>query len=150
MRFLNPQDYATFVKINKELVNTVIDVEVILYKIHQELTKTNLYGEATKKVWYSGVLIPAMVDLQSTDVTDDAQSTNTEQKLEVSFLRQECADRNVYPEMGDIIQFRESYFEINNTNEIQLIAGRPEYNHSIVCSTHLTRKTNLQLEPPQI
>jgi hypothetical protein len=150
MRFTTAQDYTTILKINKELVNTVVDVETVLYKMHQELTKTNVYGEATNKVWYKGVTIPALIRYDATNPTADMQTTNVQQNIEVSYLRQECSDREVYPEVGDIISFNSSYYEINNTNEIQLFAGRTEYNHSIVCSAHLTRKTNLQLDAPQL
>ncbi len=31
----------------------------------------------------------------------------------------EMRERNAYPEIGDIIFFNESYFEIDNTNEVQ-------------------------------
>jgi hypothetical protein len=150
MRFTNPQDYQTILKINKELVNTVVDVDTVLYKMHQEMTKTNIYGEATKKVWYQGVLLPALIRYDQTNPAEDMQTINVNQSIEVSYLRQECIDRDVYPEVGDIVSFNNSYYEINNTNEVQIFAGRTEYNHSIVCSAHLTRNTNLQLEPPQL
>lgn len=150
MRFTTPQDYQTILKINKELVNVVVDVETVLYKLNQVATQSNIYNEATKKVWYVGVIIPALIRYDATNPISDMDTVNTQQNIEASYLRQECQDRNVYPEIGDIIAFNNNYYEINNTNEIQLVAGRTEYNHSIVCSAHLTRSTNLQLDPPQL
>lgn len=150
MRFTTLQDYQTILKINKELVNIVVDVDTVLYKLHQELTQHNLYHEATKKVWYKGVLIPGLIRYDASNPTEDMQTINTQQNIEVSYLRQECNDRNVYPEIGDIISFNHSYYEINNVNEVQLFAGRTEYNHSLVCAAHLVRNTNLQLDPPQL
>lgn len=137
-------------KINKELINTIIDTPVVLYKMNQELTKTNSYGEATKKTWYIGVQVPCLINRDQANPNVDVQTVNFEQSSEFEFLRVELEARNVYPEIGDIIEFHDSYYEINNVNEIQLYAGRTEYNHSIVCQTHLTRNTNLQLERPSL
>ena len=137
-------------RISQELVNRVVDTNVVLYKLHQEDTVTNSYGEATKKIWYVGVLIPALINRASTNPTQDMASINVEQAMEIAFLRSECNIRNIYPEVGDIIDFANDYYEINNTNEVQLYAGQPDYNFSIVCSTHLTRSTNLQLERPRV
>ena len=149
MRFTTPGDYETIKKINKELINIVVDVRVILYKIQQSLSKTNSYGEATKKTWFTGVEIPLLHMREQQNPSSDMENLNFEQRAEFQFLRQECVDRNIYPEIGDVILFDQQYYEIDNTNEIQLWAGRVEYNHSISCETHLTRKPALQLDNPQ-
>lgn len=150
MRFANYKDYATILKINKELVNVVVDTSVVLYKMHQELTEVNSYGESINKIWYVGVLIPALIKRDETQAIAALSTVDVQQTLEVAFLRTECDLRNVYPEVGDIIDFHNDYYEIDNTNEVQLYAGQTGYNHSIVCSTHLTRTTNLQLERPRV
>lgn len=149
MRFTTPGDYETVKKINQELINIVVDNRVILYKLQQARSNTNSYGEATRKTWFQGVEIPLLYHRDQQNPTEDMQNINFEQRAEFQFLRQECIDRNVYPEAGDVILFDQQYYEVDNTNEIQLWAGRPEYNHSISCETHLTRKPALQLDPPQ-
>ena len=150
MRFTSEKDYATIVKINRELVNIVADTNVVLYKLQQEQTTTNSYGEATSKIWYKGVLIPGLINLLNNTATENMGTVDIEQQVTVSFLREECRSRNVYPESGDIVDWNDSYFEIHQVNEIQLYAGQTAYNHSIVCEAHLTRKTNLQLERPNV
>jgi len=89
------------------------------YKLHQEQTKVNSYGESINKVWYVGVALPGMINRESTSATADMASVNVQQTLEVSFLRQECVERSVYPEVGDIIDYHDTYYEINNINEVQ-------------------------------
>jgi|SRR5690242_3436670 len=150
MRFLTAMDYQTMLKINTELVNEVVDLTVNVYKLNQNATKTNSYGEAPKKTWFQGVTIPCLYKRDDTRATEDVSSINVEQSSEFYFLRQECELRGIYPEVGDIIEFDNNYYEINNTNETQLIAGRVEYKHSIICSTQLTRNSGLQLEQPQV
>lgn len=136
--------------INRELVNKVVDTEVVLYKMHQELTKVNSYGEATSKTWYTGVQIPCLIDRGQASPEADMQTVNFQQSTEFQFLRQELQLRQIYPEVGDIVEFDRNYYEVNNVNEVQLYAGRTEYVHSIICQTHLTRKTDLHLERPQL
>lgn len=150
MIFTSKIDYDTVLKINQELVNTVVDTTVVIYKLNQNATKVNSYGESAKKMWFQGVLVPCLIKRASTQATEDVNTTNVEQESEFAFLRYELEQREIYPEAGDIVDFNNSYYEIDNTNEVQLWAGRVEYNHSIVCSTHLTRNTALQLEPPQV
>lgn len=148
MRFTSQQDYNLFLHFNRELINTFIDVQVVIYKINVQESKKNIYGESTIKRWARGTQIPALINRDMTTAVKDAQTVNVEQSVEFHFLREECVNRQIYPELGDIISFDGNYYEINNTNDIQLIAGQSIYNHSITCTTHLTRNTNLQLEEP--
>lgn len=150
MRFTSQRDYTTMLKINKELVNRVIDTNIVLYKLHQEQSTTNSYGESVNKVWYVGVVLPGLINRQPTQTTANMSTIDVEQTTEFAFLRTECAERNIYPEIGDIVHYHDDYFEINNVNEVQLYAGQIAYNHQILCAAHLTRVTNLQLERPRI
>ena len=60
--------------------------------------------------------------------------------------RQLCEERNAYPEIGDVIYYDDSYYEIDNTNEIQFVAGSPDNNWSIVISAFQVSKSNLNIE----
>lgn len=148
MRFLSAQDYDLFLSLNRELINTFIDVTIVVYKLNIYESKKNVYGESTTKRWYQGVQIPCLISRQLNTSVKDTQTVNIEQIAEFNFLRVECEQRNIYPEIGDIIEFNGNYFEIDTTNEVQLIAGQVIYSHSIVVSSHLTRITGTQLEPP--
>jgi hypothetical protein len=148
MRFTSQRDFDTVIKINKELVNNVIDIQVRVFKINQEVTQVNSYNEAIRKTYFSGVFIPCLFQREESNTTSDMMTVNAEQTAKFSFLRQECQERGIYPESGDIIEYSDSYYEIDNTNEIQLFAGREEYNLSIVCEAHLTRNSAVQLDKP--
>lgn len=150
MRFTSPQDFQTIIQINKELVNNVIDIQVRVFKIDQARTQVNSYNEAEKKTYFSGVLLPCLFSREESNTTADAMTVNAEQTAKFSFLRVECQERGIYPEAGDIIDYSDSFYEIDNTNEIQLFAGREEYNLSVVCEAHLTRNTAVQILPPQL
>jgi hypothetical protein len=55
-------------------------------------------------------------------------------------------EKNIYPEIGDVIFWNEAYFEIDNTNEIQLVGGQTYNNFSVVCSTFMVSKSSLNIE----
>jgi hypothetical protein len=148
MRFVNRSDYSTILKINQELINKVIDTPVIIYKIQVDKTKENIYGEGTKKTYFRGVAVPCLVDRQMTAPNAEIGTIDIEQKASFAFLRQELQNRNVYPEPGDIIEFDRQYYELENTNEVQMFVGQTEYNVQVYCDTHLMRRVPSQLESP--
>ena len=146
-RFVSHRDFDFFQHINKELLLNIIDVEVILYTMVHDLVKLNIYGEATTKPRYKGISLHALVKYPKTNPESEGFGYDANQPgVEFRFARKLLQDVNVYPEVGDIIKYNENYYEIDNTNEIQLIAGRPEYNHNVICETHLTRRSHLNLE----
>jgi hypothetical protein len=65
-------------------------------------------------------------------------------------------EKESYPEIGDVIYFDNSYYEIDNVNESQFIGGNPfltddlendfSRNMSVICSTVMVRKSDLNIE----
>jgi hypothetical protein len=146
-RFVSQNDFLFFQHINREIVVDVVDVEVVLYKIINDIANVNIYGESTTKARYRGISLNALIKYPKTQPGSEGFGYDTNQPgVEFRFVRKILQDVDVYPETGDIIKYNENYYEIDNTNEIQLIAGRPEYNHNIICETHLTRKSSLNIE----
>lgn len=148
MRFTPQQDYNTILKINKELINTVIDTPIIIYKLHIENTKINLYGEGTSKFYYKGVAVPCLIKRDDANPINETGTIDFEQIITFAFLREELKTRDVYPETGDVIEFDMQYYEVNNANEVQLYAEQVSYIHQVYCEAHLMRKVPLQLEKP--
>jgi hypothetical protein len=147
-RFVTNRDYQFFQHINKELVVDVIDVEVILYKIINELVDVNIYGESTSKPYYKGISLNAIIKYpKKTPETEAGFGYNVKQTdVEFRFVRKLLEDVNVYPDVGDIIKYNENFYSIDNVNEAQLVGSRPEFNQSVICETHLTRRSVLNLE----
>jgi hypothetical protein len=146
-RFVTERDFLFFQHINREIVVDVVDVEVILYKIIQDIANVNIYGESTTKPRYRGISLNALIKYPKIQPASEGFGYDAAQPgVEFRFVRKLLQDVDVYPEVGDIILYNENYYEIDNTNEIQLIASRPDYNHNIICETHLTRKSSLNIE----
>lgn len=139
MRFGSPRDYSTILSFNRELVNEVADVNVIIYKINNKETAVNIYGESTSRVKYTPVQVPCLLD-RGLAMTERIMGTlGVEQETSFAFLRYELEQRDVYPEIGDLIFFDNQHYEINLTNEIQFFAGQEKYNHGVLCRTHIEK-----------
>ena len=150
-KFVSSRDFTFFQHINKEISAEIVDTLVILYKLNLDYINTNIYGESTEKISYTGVEIPAFIDYSPNEAINEADfGIDQAQQAEFRFVRRILQERHIYPEIGDIVGYNDAFYEIDNIQEVQLIAGRPGYNESIICQTHLTRRSNIQIEPRQI
>ena len=109
--------------------------------------------EKAKKDQVPADVIKRALDKVSSGTGEDYKANRYEgfgpemqQNITFKLDRVMCEEKNVYPEIGDIIFFDTSYYEIDNTNEIQFIGGSPDNNFSIVCETFMVTKSNLNIE----
>ena len=144
------RDLQLFRSFARELVDTIIENTCVLFKINLNETKVNLYGEAMNKTWHPGVELFVLIDKEPDTSTYEGFGPDEQQNITFKFDRLLCEERNTYPEIGDVIYFDNSYYEIDNTNEIQFVGGLPgtnsDRNWSIVCSTFMVSKSNLNIE----
>lgn len=145
-RFALGRDIRFFEGISRELVDAVVENTVTLFKLIIGDTKTNLYGESLSKTYYQGVLCNAMIDRQDTSVSYEGFGSDQSQTVEFRFNKFTLKDKNIYPEIGDIVFHNDAYFEIDNIREDQLVAGRASEHFSIVCSAFMSRRTSIQTE----
>ena len=145
-KFLQTRDIEFFKGIARELVDDVVQNTIVLFKINMNETKVNIYGEALNKTWYPGVELYALYSKSPEDVVYEGFGPEMQQNITFKLDRMMCEEKNVYPEVGDIIFFDTSYYEIDNTNEIQFIGGSPDNNFSIVCETFMVSKSTLNIE----
>jgi hypothetical protein len=149
-KFMLDRDLQLFRSFARELVDTVIENTCVLFKVNLNETKINLYGEAMNKTWHPGVELFVMIDKEPENVQYEGFGPDNTQNITFKFDRLLCEERNTYPEIGDVIYFDSSYYEIDNTNEIQFVGGLPgtnsDRNWSIVCSAFMVSKSNLNIE----
>jgi hypothetical protein len=145
-KFLQTRDIEFFKGIARELVDDVIQNTIVLFKINMNETKVNIYGESLNKTWYPGVELFALVDKEPESVRYEGFGSETDQNVTFKLDRWMLEERGIYPEIGDVISWNEGYFEIDNTNEIQLVGGQTYNNFSVVCQTFMVSKSNLNIE----
>jgi hypothetical protein len=151
-RFGLKRDIKFFQSISRELVDAVVSNTVVLYKLILGDVKTNLYGESLSKSYYDGIEVQAMIERGETEVVYEGFGADTNQRVQFRFNRFSLDEVGFFPEIGDLIFHNNGYFEIDNVNEDQLIAGRTDdgQRFSIVCSTFMTRRSGVQTEERNI
>lgn len=145
-KFISERDVQFFKGIAREIVDEVIQNTIVLFKINLNETKVNIYGESLNKTWHPGVEIFALINKEPESPNYEGFGVNIRQSISFKLDRWMLEEKGIYPEVGDIINFNESYYEIDNTNEIQLVGGQTYNNFSVVCSTFMVSKSNLNIE----
>lgn len=157
--FGGSRDISLFNSLSKELINDIIQTEIAYYKFALGYTKTNVYGEATQKNYYEPIKIASLIDRSDQNWTSDEFGPDINQTINFTFLRKEFIDLNLFSDVGDLILFRNNFYEVDGRVENQLILGRdPDYalstestdfgsNFSITLSTHISRVEKLSLVP---
>ena len=138
------------------MINSVIQSEIYFYKLILDETGDNVYGEGTDKRYYAGVKLPTLVDRSNQNYVEEAYGVDLQQIATFSFLRKEFTALSLIPEVGDIIEWDKAYFEIDSMVNNQIWGGKdPDYSlagsmhgtsHSIICTTHMTRMSRLNIE----
>jgi len=145
-RFIQSRDYNFFQNISRELVDDVVQTQVYLFKFIPYESKTNLYGESLDKSYYQGISLFCMVEYGDESQQYDGFGQDTVQEVIFKFNQDTCIKKDVMPEIGDIIQFAEGYYEITNTNQTQLVGMQANNNFTVECITYLTRRSQLNIE----
>lgn len=140
------RDIELFKSFAREVVDDVVENIAVLFKVNLNETKVNLYGESVNKTWYPGVELNVLINKSGQTAGYEGFGADTSQNVEFRFDRWMLEEKNTYPEIGDVIYFDNSYYEIDNTSEVQYVGGLPSNNFSVVCSTFMVRKSSLNIE----
>ena len=133
---------------NEELIDEIIGQSVDIYKVSIDNTDENVYGESTTKYYEVGFRVNCLIQFNEPEIVQDEFGADENSDIEMYFQRNNLSSGslNFYPEMGDIVDWNDHYWEINGTTDPQLIAGNPNYKHSIVATAHRARLSSLQIE----
>ena len=145
-KFISERDVRFFKHIARELVDDVVQTAIVLYKVNLTDTRINLYGEAVDKTWHRGVEMYVLIDKEPGTTEYEGFGPESQQSITFKFDRFACEEKNLYPEIGDVIYFDNSYYEINYTYEVQFSGGQPVNNFSIVVNTFLANRSTLGIE----
>jgi hypothetical protein len=108
------------------------------------------------------VLVNALIQRGDKNQTAGDMGVDANREMEFRFLRDDLVAASLVPEVGDIILYQESYFEVDNVNDNQLFVGKdPDYpynqnplnpgleefgaNMSIIVQAHLTPADRVQI-----
>ena len=149
---------ASFVRlVNRELMGNVISQECAFYKYKLAESTTNMYGESSGgKFFNEPVLLNALISItdQLSPVSDFG--VDFEWPLTFAFLREDLLPINLVPEIGDIIEYRNKFYELDQIEEKQFVLGKDKVypksvgddfgrSISIIVTAHLSSQTRLQI-----
>ena len=147
--FFVPQKEIDYIdSVNEELIDQILGQFVDIYKVSVEDTNDNVYGESSAKYYKAGFRVNCLILFEEPIIEQDEFGPDEDTNIEMYFQRNNLASGslNFYPEMGDIVDWNDHYWEINGTTEPQLFAGHPNYKHNIVATAHRSRLSTLQIE----
>mgnify|MGYP003337587900 CR=1 FL=1 len=153
--FGGQRDVSLLRSLNKELLHRFIDTEVLLYKLNLNATNTNIYDETDSKVYNEAVLIHSLVTVDDQVWNSEDYGSDVTQTSTFAFLRDDLISFNTPVEIGDVIEYRSRFFEIDAIVENQNFAGKnPDnwfggdtfgYNVSVICQAHMTRQSKVNI-----
>tara|TARA_R100000008_G_scaffold49537_1_gene29564 strand:- start:198 stop:671 length:474 start_codon:yes stop_codon:yes gene_type:complete len=146
--FIPQKEFDLINVMNEELIDELVGQSVDIYKVNVEKTDENLYGESTTKYYDIGFRVNCLIDFTEPEIIQDDFGADLNGNITMYFQRENLSSGslNFYPEMGDIVDWNNFYWEINGTTEPQLFAGHPNFKHNIVASAHRSRLSSLQIE----
>ena len=162
--FGSSRDISFLRRMNRELMGDIITQQCAFYKYKLKETAINMYGEASGGKFFDGpVLLNALITVSDNVSPTSDLGVNFDWPVTFAFLRDDLVDANVHPEVGDIILYQESYWEVDNTNITQFWAGKdPDYpnepnplnpglaefgyNVSVTCETHYVPSDRVNIQ----
>jgi hypothetical protein len=142
------RDISMFRKVNRELMGNIISQEVVYYKYNVTTTKTNMYGESSEgRNFADPIILFALVELGDPEsptsdlgvdyvwpitfrfLKDDLLSPTLDYNISMSFGSNlnplsGSYGANLQPAVGDIIQYQNGYWEVDNTYDSQYFVGK--------------------------
>ena len=146
--FIPQKEFDLINQMNEELIDEIVGHSVDIYKVNIERTEDNIYGESTAKYYDIGFRVNCLILYNEPEIIQDEFGADLNGNIEMYFQRENLSSGslNFYPEIGDIVDWNDSYWEINGTTEPQLVAGHPEYKHQIRATAHYAKLSSLQIE----
>ena len=157
--FGKSRDISLFHNLNNELLKDIIQTEVAYYKFALEQTTSNVYGESMGKNYYEPIKIACLIERQDQAWASDDFGSDVNQSIDFRFVKDELIEINLIPEVGDLILFRNNFYEADARVENQLVMGRDKdyaistetihhgESFSVLVNTHISRVEKLNLIP---
>ena len=146
--FVPQKEFNLINVINEELIDEIVGQSVDIYKVSVDNTNENVYGESTTKYYEQGFRVNCLILYNEPEIVQDEFGADLNSSIEMFFQRENLSSGslNFYPEIGDIVDWNDYYWEINGTTEPKLFAGHPNFKHNIVATAHRSRLSSLQIE----
>lgn len=157
MLFGSKRDIDLLININRELIKDVVEQEILYHKLSLEDSATNLYGESLEKSFWNAVKLNCLITRGDQVIDIQEFGPDLGREASFAFIREDLVDVSIVPEVGDIVEWHNDYYEVDTVRENQLWLGKDRsYNLtsygsnyggslSIIIDCHLTRADKVGL-----
>ena len=144
--FIPQKEVDLFDAFNEELIDEIVGQSVDVYKVSVENTNDNVYGESTAKYYEAGFRVNCLILYNEPETIQDELGSDLNASIEVYFHITTLKEANFFPEIGDIIDWNDGYYEVGSVTEPQLIGGHAGFRHQIKVNAHRSRLSSLHIE----
>ena len=149
MIFGSTNDIRLLTHISREVVEDVIEQEVLCYKMDLQSSKPNLYGESIDRNYYTPVKLNCLITRGDQAFSMKDYGPDLGREASFAFIKEMLMEIPILIEIGDIIEWHNSFYEVDAVKENQLFVGKDaQYNlenpnfgisFSIIADCHMTR-----------
>lgn len=146
--FTGKRDISLYRSLNRQLITKIMGTTVNYYKLSIIDTKVNIYQQGIQKIYFPNVKIAGIIDFRQVSMDTSQMGTNFIQALKIKFDRLYLKQKQLYPQIGDVIQWNNNYYQIASSIENQFIAGQTQqqYNWSIICQCNIITNNIAQID----
>lgn len=124
-KFITSREIAFIDRINKELIQSTVEQEILYYAISaEETTVDDTYDESISKQYFNPVKINAIVDFDQISTRSKSGILDSNYSIDIKLHVSECIDRNIKPQEGAFVEFGQNVFEITSVSLSQPIFGQ--------------------------
>lgn len=134
--YFKERDLQIFKTISQQLVQKVMQVEVLFFKNQPEVTQVNIYGQAKEGIrnFSQGIRVKCI----SQHYPHTLQLERNYQYIDTTrfkFLVSTLKSHNLYPQIGDVIGWSNTFWQVTLVTQQQLIGNQAMVEWSKICET---------------
>ena len=146
--FMASKEARLIESMNQELIDELVGQTVDIYKVNLDETDTNIYGEADEtKIFETGFRVNCLIQFNEPEIMTEDFGSDVNATIEMYFLRASLSGAGFYPEVGDVVDWNDFYWEINGTTEPQLLMGHQNYKHQVKATATRMRSSSVSFVP---
>jgi len=149
--YIGDNDFEFFQSVNQEFIEEIVEVPVGYFRVCPSKTEVNIYGESKegRKLYEKPVKLYAIINPEDQQTDQGEFTFDVDRDVTFGFQRERLKDFDLYPQRGDLIEFDNDYYEIDDVVDNQLLGSQWFYRHSVVANTHVARPTSISLVDPE-
>ena len=149
--YIGDRDFEMFQQFNQEFIEDIVEVPIGYYRVCPEETESNIYGESKegRKLFEEPIRLYCIINPEDQETDEGGFTFDIDRDVTFGFQRERLKDFDMYPQRGDLIEFDNTYHEVRDIVDNQLLGSQWFYRQSIVVNTHVARPSNITLVDPE-